>query len=61
MNHQESTMLLRELRVVLSILQSLEHTLENHEGITDFDFLSCLAGEGRRKVDDALCVLTDKL
>lgn len=41
----------RELDVIRSINESLQHMLENNAGIRDYHGLATLAGESVRKVD----------
>lgn len=61
MSAQELATVMRDLDVALSILDSLEYILENNAGLRDVHSLACLAGEGKRKLDAVVDVLSDRL
>jgi len=61
MTPKETSTMMRDLDVARSIFYVLEHVLENNVGIDDNHCLSVLAGEGRRKLDSAVNVLSDHL
>lgn len=61
MKTTDTAKVMRDLDVALSLFQTLQYTLEHNVGVRDYHYLSCLAGEGRRKLDAVVDVLSDRL
>lgn len=61
MSPKQTSTVMRDMDVALSIFDVLEHLLENNAGVRDLHHLAALAGEGRRKLDSVVGVLSDHL
>lgn len=59
MNTKTAAVMIRDLDVAMSIFDTLQFMLENNAHIRDFHSLSSLAGEGRRKLDGVIDVVSD--
>lgn len=61
MRPKDTAKVMRDLDVALSLFDVLEHLLENNSGVRDFHHLAVLAGEGKRKLNGVVDVLSDRL
>lgn len=61
MTARDTATLMRDLDVAHSILASLEYLLENNHNVRDLHYLSVLAGEGKRKLDAVVDLVSDRL
>jgi len=61
MTARDMSVVMRDLDVAISLFESLRIMLEHNTGVHDLHYLSVLAGEGKRKLDGVVDVLSDRL
>lgn len=61
MNPKQTATVMRDLDVALSLFDALEFMLENNVGVRDLHHLAVMAGEGKRKLNGVVDVLSDHL
>jgi len=57
MSPKQTSTVMRDLDVALSLFDVLENLLENNAGVADLHYLAVLSGEGKRKLNGVVDIL----